>query len=68
MTDSIKSSLCDYSDAHIFVTGNTTVTSGNEDIKVAFKISTPFKTCWTEINDKFVNNADYIYILCTYTI
>ena len=45
MTDSIKSSLCDYSDAHIFVTSNTTVTSGNEDIKVAFKISTPFKTC-----------------------
>ena len=35
-TESIKSSLCDYSDAFILVTGDITVT-GNNDAYVAFK-------------------------------
>ena len=35
-TETIKWSLCDYSDAFILVTGNTTVTSAN-DTDVAFK-------------------------------
>ena len=38
LTQSIESSLCDYSDAYILVTGNTGVTGGNENTKVAFKI------------------------------
>ena len=32
-----KSSLCDYSDAHILVTGDIKATDGNANIRVAFK-------------------------------
>ena len=32
----IESSLCDYSGAHIFVTGNVTATNGDTNTEVAF--------------------------------
>ena len=32
-----KSNLCDYSDAHILVTGNITATCGDSNTRVAFK-------------------------------
>ena len=41
MTESIKSSLCDYSDAFILVTGDITVTA-NDNTDVAFKIVNHF--------------------------
>ena len=37
LTRSIESSLCDYSDSYILVTGNITVNGGNDNTKVAFK-------------------------------
>ena len=37
LTSSLESSLCDYSDAYVIVTGNITVTGGNANTKVAFK-------------------------------
>ena len=37
LTKSIESSRCDYSDAYMLVTGDITVTGGNENTKVAFK-------------------------------
>ena len=40
-TESIKSSLCDYSDAFILVSGETTV-RGHNDTHVAFKKCTIF--------------------------
>ena len=43
LTSSLESSLCDYSDAYILVTGNITVTGGNANTKVAFKSCAPFK-------------------------
>ena len=43
LTYSIESSLCDYSDAYVLVTGNITVTDGNANTKVAFKNCAPFK-------------------------
>ena len=52
-TETIKSSLCDYSDAFILVTGNITVAADN-DTNVAFKNCAPFSTCTTKINDMFV--------------
>ena len=60
-TGTIKSSLCDYSDAFILVTGNITVNAAN-DTDVAFKNCAPFSTCKTVINDVFVDKADHIYI------
>ena len=60
-TETIKSSLCDYSDPFILVTGNITVTS-NSDTDVAFKNCAPFSTCKTVIIDVFVDEASHIYI------
>ena len=60
-TETIKSSLCYYSDAFILVTGNVTV-AANNDTDVAFKNCAPFSTCTTKINDIFVDKANHIYI------
>ena len=60
-TEIIKSSLCDYSDAFILVTGNITVNVAN-DTDVAFKYSAQFSTCKTVTNDAFVDEANHIYI------
>ena len=62
LTSSLESSLCDYSDAYVLVTGNITVEKGNQNTKVAFKNCAPFKDCRTEINDTFVDYADFINI------
>ena len=43
LTSSLESNLCDYSDAYILVTGNITVTGGNNNTKVAFKNCAPFE-------------------------
>ena len=60
-TETIKSSLYDYSDAFILVTVNITVNAAN-DTDVAFKNCAPFSTCKTVINDVFVDRAEHIYI------
>ena len=62
LTKSIESTLCDYSDAYILVTGNITATPNNAVTQVVFKNCAPFKNCRTEINDIFINNADFINI------
>ena len=72
LTRSIESSLCDYSNAYILVTGNITVKRMNAadtaDIalgaitQVIFKNCTPFKKCRTEINETFVGKTDFINI------
>ena len=56
-TETIKSSLCDYSDAFILVTGNITVNAIN-NTDVAFK----------KINDMFVGEANHITLQCLCTI
>ena len=60
LTKSIESSLCDYSDAYILVTGN--ITSGGNDTKAVFKSCAPFRTCITQINETFVDEAKHINI------
>ena len=60
-TETIKSSLCDYSEAFILVTGNITV-ADNNNIDVAFKNCAPFSTCTTVINNVFVGEVNHIYI------
>ena len=77
LTKSIESSLCDYSDAYILVTGNISVTrtiaaaAGNDlqrkqpfvaATQVAFKNCSPFKDYRTETNGTFVNRVDFINI------
>ena len=62
LTNSLDSSLCDYSDAYVLVTGNITVTGGDANTKVAFKNCAPFKECRTEINETFVDETEHINI------
>ena len=63
LTRSIESSLRDYSDAYILVTGNINVTRGDANTKVAFKNCAPFDKCRTEINGIFGHNAQHINIV-----
>ena len=64
----IKSSLCDYSDACILVTGDITAVANN-NTDVAFKNCTPFSTWKTEIDDVFVDKANHLYIaMCMYNL
>ena len=64
-TAMLKSSLCDYSDAYIFVMGTITVNStaaasadaNNTNKKVIFKNCAPFTNCISEINNTQVDNA-----------
>ena len=77
LTRSIESSLYDYSDAHILVTGDIAVTRTitavagdnhqnkqplNATTQVPFKNCALFKDCRTEINDTSVDYADSINI------
>ena len=70
LKNSLESSLCNDPDAYILVTGNITVTRRNAadtaDIalgaitRIAFKNCTLFEKCRTEINETFVDEADFI--------
>ena len=62
LTRSIESSLCDYSDAYILVTGNITATPNNAATQVVFKNCAPFEKCRTEINETFIDEATHINI------
>ena len=57
----IKSSLYDYSNEIILVTGNITVTADN-NTDVAFKNCAPFSTCTRKVTDVFVDEANHISI------
>ena len=62
----LKSSLCDYSDAYIFVKGKITITGAGADLAarqadernkgVAFKNCAPFTSCKSDIN-----NVEIVY-------
>ena len=72
LTSSLESSLCDYSDAYILVTGNIAVKRRNAadtaDIalgaitQVAFKNCVLFEKCSTEIDGTLVDEANFINI------
>ena len=62
LTNSLESSLCDYSGAYILVTRNITVTGGDDNTNIAFKNCAPLEKCRTEINETFVDEADIINI------
>ena len=62
LTNTLESSICDYSDAYILVTGDINVTGGNNNTKVAFKNCSPFRKCRTDINETFIDEADFIDI------
>ena len=58
----LRSSLWDYSDAFILVSGTITVAAlaaggGNNNIQVVFKNCAPFTDCTREINNTQIDNA-----------
>ena len=70
-TAMLRSSLCDYSDAYILVTGNITVNNtaadgsaaNNTNRKVIFKNCAPFTYCISKINNTQTDNAEDIDIV-----
>ena len=70
-TTTLRSSLCDYSDAYILVKGNISVNNNagagaaanNIGKKVIFKNCAPFANCISKINDTQIDNAEYIDIV-----
>ena len=72
-TTMLKSSLCDYSDAYIFVKRKIKITGEGADAEarqaherdkdVAFKNCAPFTNCISEINNTQVDNAKDIDIV-----
>ena len=61
LTNSIESSLCDCSDTYILVTGNITATP-NAATQVIIKNCAQFEKCRAEINETFIEEADFINI------
>ena len=68
LTSSLESSLCDYSDRYILVTGNTAVVEADDNTKVEFKNCAPFRKCRTEINETFIDEAEHINIAMPITV
>ena len=72
-TTTLKSSLCDYSDAYILVKGKITIAgvasdaatrqADKRDKGVAFKNCAPFNDCISEINNTQVDNVKDIDIV-----
>ena len=62
LTNLLESSICDYSDAYVLVTGNIAVVGGDNNTKVAFKNCAPFRKCRIEVNETFIDEADFINI------
>ena len=61
-TSFLESSLCDYSDAYVLVTGNIVVAGANNNTKVAFKNRVSFTKCRAEINETFIDEVEHINI------
>ena len=62
-TKVIKAFLCDYSDAYVLVTGDTTAADDDANIKVTFKNCAPFTKRITHITDEHVGNVENFDII-----
>ena len=70
-TSMLRFSLRDYSEAYILIKGNITVNNtaaagadaNNTNKKVTFKNCAPFTSCISKINNKQIDNAEYIDIV-----
>ena len=62
LTSSLESSLYNYADAYILVTGNIAVAGANSNTKVLFKNCAPFRKCRAEINYTLIDETEHINI------
>ena len=63
----LRSNLCDYSNAYIVVKVTIIVEGDNDDKKrnkkLTFKNNAPFRSCMSEINNTFIDNAENLDIV-----
>ena len=63
----LRSDLCDYSDAYVWVKGKITVTNPNNnanfDRRLTLKNNAPFISCISKINGELVENAEDLDIV-----
>ena len=61
-TSMLRSDLCDYSEAYVWVKGDVTASTNNYNANAerqfAFKNNAPFLSCISKINGKLVENAE----------
>ena len=62
LTNLLESSLCDYPDAYVLVTGNINVAGTDDNTKLALRNCAPFRKCRTKINETFIDEAEHINI------
>ena len=66
-TSMLRSDLCDYSNACIFVKRRVTVEGANDaskrNKKLAFKNNAPFISCISEVNNTLIQNTEHLYII-----
>ena len=66
-TSILRSDLCDYSDAYVWVKGKITVTNPNDNAnynkELTLKNNAPFISCISKINGELVENAEDLYIV-----
>ena len=73
-TSMVRSSLCDYSDAYIIVSGTITVAEvagggGNNNVQVVLKNCASFTNCIREINNAQIDNAkDIVVVMPIYNL
>ena len=63
----LRSDLCDYSDAYVWVKGTITVTDPNNnanfDRRLTLKSNAPFISCISKIKSELVENAEDLDIV-----
>ena len=68
-TSMLRSDLCDYSDAYVWVKGKITVTNPNDnanfnkELTLTLKNNAPFISCISKINGELVENAEDLDIV-----
>ena len=66
-TSMLRSDLCDYSDAYVWVKGKITVTNPNDNAnfnkELTLKNNAPFISCISKINGELVENAEDLDIV-----
>ena len=69
-TSVLRSDLCDFSDVHIVIKGDITLTKAANRIffdlrnrSLAFKNNVPFTNCLSKINNVLIDNAEDLYIV-----
>ena len=66
-TSMLRSDLCDYSDAYVWVKGTITVTNPNDNAnfkkELTLKNNAPFISCISKINGQLVENAEDLDIV-----